>query len=235
MNRSVKIALIAFIDDPLDPPGHERFGGGQSFCYDLIRYLVCRGDKVDVVTRLNDESKERYEEIGFNLRIHRVAVGPPIEVDPPMLAAYRAELFQETTRVLSSAVAELDVIHSQYWISGDVARRIAEPRSLRHVHHPLSFQREKLMQGDERTAISVVREEAEIAIFASIDTLIVLTPAESTTFRTLYPECAGTRIAIIPHGADYGIFFPRPESPRDYVRRAAERLEKGFRDAPGRA
>lgn len=238
MGRSLRIALLAFIDDPLDPPGHERFGGGQSFCYDLVRYLVCRGDEVDVVTRLNDGAKERCEKIGFNLRIHRLEVGPPTEVDPATLAPLLPELLRGTTRILAGTLADLDAIHSQYWISGDIARVIRDRcwiRHIRHIHHPLSFQREKWMHGEARTPASMTRERTELAVFASLDALVVLSPAESRTFRILYPECADTHVAIIPHGADYGTFFPRPESTHSFVRRAAERLEKGIGDTSRRS
>jgi D-inositol-3-phosphate glycosyltransferase len=234
MEQPLRIALVAFIDDPLDPPGYERFGGGQSFCYDLIRYLARRGDEVDVVTRLNDRSKSRCEQIGFNVRIHRIAAGAPRELDPVKLIPLLPELLEGTTRVLAATLPTLDAIHTQYWLSGNVGRSLAESHGIRHIHHPLSFQREKRRCGDPDTRESHTREQSELQIFASVDCLVLLTSAELETFRSLYPECADTSVAVIPHGADHGVFFPRPESPRAYVRRAAARLEQGTRNVSGR-
>lgn len=222
----MRIALIAFIDDPFDPPGHERFGGGQAFWYDLIRYLIRQGDKVDVVTRLNDPEKERFEQIGFSLRLHRISVGPPREVNPAELAPLVDELAEATEQALGDDLGRFDILHSQYWLSGDVARRFAESHRITHVHHPLSFLREKRIRGEPETIASARREQAELAIFATVDWLIMLSPTELITFRSLYPECANTHVTIVPHGADHALFFPRPESPSAYVRRAARRLEQ---------
>jgi hypothetical protein len=38
--RDLHILIVTHIDDPFDPTGVYRFGGGSTFVFDLGRYLV---------------------------------------------------------------------------------------------------------------------------------------------------------------------------------------------------
>jgi hypothetical protein len=73
--RRPRIAVLALAEDPLSSPESDAVNG-SSFCYDLVRLLVRSGEEVDVVTRLSEDSSQpSFEQIGFHLRVHRVAVG----------------------------------------------------------------------------------------------------------------------------------------------------------------
>ena len=80
------IIIVSMIDDPFDPPGQHRFGGGQLFLFDLGRYLVRKGNEVTYIVRKNDRSKPDKDQLGQKCKILRLEVGPTEEITPNKVA-----------------------------------------------------------------------------------------------------------------------------------------------------
>ena len=58
------VIVTSMIDDPFDPPGNERVGGGHVFLFDLGRYLIRRGFQVTYIIRKNSQKKKSLEKLG---------------------------------------------------------------------------------------------------------------------------------------------------------------------------
>src|SRR5437764_10062194 len=117
------IALICFIADPFDPPGHERYGGGHLFIFDLGRFLVQEGYRVTYFTRRNNPEKAAYDELGPLCSIHRLEVGPAEELPPPSVGQYLDNLSSAFEKTIEERKLEFTTLHSHYWIAGEVVRR----------------------------------------------------------------------------------------------------------------
>jgi D-inositol-3-phosphate glycosyltransferase len=221
------VVIACFVADPLDPPGHDRFGGGHLFLFDLGRYLVRMGDRVTYVTRLNDSSKPVREEIGSRCTIHRLPVGPAEEISPGATGLLLDELHQSCAATLRDELAQRPVLHSHYWIAGEVSRRIAAEHGLVHVHSILSLGRVKRETGEPAEATDALRDACELRVFSEADHLIAVCRDEWSALERLYPELPPRPPTIIPYGVDPNVFYPRPERPDDYVRRAAGRFTEG--------
>jgi D-inositol-3-phosphate glycosyltransferase len=227
------VVITCFVADPFDPPGHDRFGGGHLFLFDLGRYLVRMGDRVTYVTRLNSPLKPVHEEIGSRCAIHRLPVGPAEEISPAATGLLLEDLHQTCADTLRDVFARGPVVHSHYWIAGEVSRRIAAEHQLLHVHSFLSLGRVKRESGEPADAADRLRDECELRVFNAADHLVAVCPDEWRAFERLYPEVSPRTPAIIPYGVDPNVFYRRPESPDDFVRRAAGRFTEGDHDAPG--
>jgi hypothetical protein len=206
-HTGIKVIIICFINDPFDIPGGKRIGGGHLVLSELGEYLVSAGVDVTFITRLNDKNKETYKELGPMCRILRLSVGAPVEMPPSEVGNLLDELEAATQMVLEHT--DIDVVHSQYWISGEVIRRIKEKRSFKHIHYMLSFGRQKVARGEQKNSTDNLREQCEVKVFNSVDCIIAQCPSEAADLKLFYPEISHKRIAIIPHGVDSYVFSPR--------------------------
>lgn len=216
-----RVGLICFVADPFDPPGFERFGGGHLFIFDLGRYLVQRGFQVSFITRLNADTKPEYELLGPRCDIHRLKVGPSEEIPPQEVGRFLDELSTSFENRLSEFDVVFDTIHSHYWIAGEVVRRSRQTRQFRHVHSVLSLGRLK-----PKEAQSPLRDACEVRVFNSADILLTVCDNELDDLKHLYPEVTTENHLIVPYGVDPDVFFARPQSEYDFVRRQTRRFEQ---------
>lgn len=207
-HHPVGVAIVCFINDPFDVPGGRRIGGGHLVLRELGEFLVCQGFDVTYITRLNAPDKPSFKQLGQRCRIHRVPVGPPCEVSPGEVGAMLDELEAATRLILKGREGGIAVLHSQYWIAGEVCRRINQSLGLRHIHHMLSFGRQKRSLGEEARPTDSLRDACERTVFDAVDLLVAQCPSEARDLLTLYPELGHRRIAIIPHGIDPHVFAP---------------------------
>ncbi|HYP29363.1 MAG TPA: glycosyltransferase [Blastocatellia bacterium] len=221
------IGLVCFIADPFDPPGHERFGGGHLFLFDLGRFLVQSGYRVTFFTRLNSKLKKCFDALGPLCSIYRLEVGPAEELPPTTVGLYLDDLSSEFNRVFAIKKSEFTAVHSHYWIAGEVVRRFCLEYPTRHVHSVLSLGRLNHEKGEPITETSALREECEVRVFNAAEALLTVCPSEYEDLRRLYPEVDLSRTYIIPYGVDPDVFYPRPQSERDFVRRKTFGFTKG--------
>ncbi|HEY4640618.1 MAG TPA: glycosyltransferase [Thermoanaerobaculia bacterium] len=217
--------MLCLTDDPLDPPGWERFGGGHLFVFDLGRYLVRLGFQVDYLTRRNAAFKLFFESLGPLCTLTRLDVGPTTDLAPLDLHAHLDDLTIAAQSVVRDRPA-YDVIHSHNWLSGAVARAVVSEKT-RHVHSILSLGRLRLALGEESIEGDSLRDELEVQIFRDADVLVAVAPSEREDLLRLYPEVQHDRIVIVPYGIDPEVFDPRPQSPDHFILRQARRSAQG--------
>jgi len=220
-----RVLMVCLTDDPLDPPGEERIGGGHFFVFDLGRYLVRLGWKVHYVTRRNAPDKPTREHLGPLCQITRVDAGPQLDLHPLALAEHLEPLVRAVAAV--DGLLESDVVHSHGWLSGAVARRMLGFPGPRHVHSILSLGRVRLELGEDSSPADSFRDALELDLLGSADVLIAAAASEREDFNRLYPEIAHDRIVVIPYGVDPDVFYPRPEPADSFVRRQARRFAEG--------
>lgn len=221
-----RIWVLAYIDDPFDPPGEGRFGGGQSFIFELGRRFVRQGFDVTYVTQLNDSAKSEFERLGPRCRLHRIPVG---ETRYKLGEELGVEIDELTENTLSLAREHLpiDFIHAQYWISGAVAVRLKAEFGSTVFLYPLSFGRSKRAKVDPGDVLAALREEIEPGMLKACDHIVVGTPEERQLLRSNYPEIQDDQVLLAPLWSDANTFYPRPEPADHYVRRATRRFSEG--------
>jgi glycosyltransferase involved in cell wall biosynthesis len=218
----MRILLLTLTDDPFDPAGIGRFGGTHAFFFDLSRQFVRMGHSVTIVTRLNDRCKPLFQSLGPLCCLHRVAIGPPEEIDHHSLGHLREDLIASVLALPLGA--RFDVLQTSNWLSGAVGMALLPGIADKHVHHLLSLGRVRLELGEERTLHDPMRDGWECRIFASADALVCVTQDEKDALERLYPDVAKHKVTIIPYGIDSDDFSPRPGDGDDYLRRSSSRF-----------
>jgi hypothetical protein len=220
------IWVLAFIDDPFDPPGEGLLGGGQSFIFDLGRSFVAAGFDVTFATRLNDPQKRRFEALGPRCRIHRIEAGDPRYKAGEELADDIDLLVSATTGLMRDALPVL-AVHAQYWVSGVVAAAVKRELAVPFYLYPMSFGRAKRSAIDPHDRFALRREAEEPAMLSACDHIVVGTPHERDLARRHYPEIRDDQLLLAPLWCNSNMFSERPEPPDHYVRRAAARFAQG--------
>ena len=115
-----RVAMISMHTSPLATPGVGDAGGLNVYVGEVARRLGERGLKVDVFTRTAGNEHPTIVEINEHTRVIHVPAGPAAPVAKEELL----ELVHDFGERLDGEMARYDLIHSHYWLSGMVGRRL---------------------------------------------------------------------------------------------------------------
>lgn len=219
-----RIATISLHTSPLDQPGSGDAGGMNVYVVALARRLAELGIEVDIFTRATSSEAPGVQPLAPGVLVRHITAGPfegLAKADlPAQLCAFTSGLLR--VEALHEA-GHYDLIHSHYWLSGQVGWLAKERWGVPLVHTMHTMAKVKnaaLAEGDspEPTA----REIGEGQVVAAADRLIASTEQEAADLVGLYgadPE----RVAVVPPGVDLEVFKPGS--------RAAARRTLGLPDA----
>ena len=215
-----RVALLSMHTSPLAQPGTGDAGGMNVFVLQTARQLARRGIEVEIFTRATESSRDPMEEEEPGVRVRHVLAGPLEGLDkydlPRELCSFAHGVMQGEAR---HERGYFDLIHSHYWLSGQVgmmaSRRWQVP--LVHTFHTVAaVKNASLAEGD--TPEPQNRLDAEHAITANATRLTANTPAEKAELVRLLGARA-QRIDVIPPGADLSLFSPGGPGATEAARR----------------
>jgi len=214
--------MLAVHTSPLEQPDTGDAGGMNVYVVETARRLARRGVEVEVFTRATSSRQPRQVELEPGVLVRHVAAGPfeglSKEDLPGQLCAFAAGVMRAEA---SRPPGWYDVVHSHYWLSGQVGWLAADRWQVPLVHTMHTMARVKnLSLADGDSAEPPGREIGEAQVVEAADRLVANTAEEARQLLDLYgadPE----RVAVVPPGVDLGRFTPVPPSGR---RSARERL-----------
>src|SRR3954468_14629088 len=183
-----RVATLSVHTSPLDQPGAGDAGGMNVYIVEVSRRLAERGIAVDVFTRATSSDLPPVVEMAPGVTVRHVSAGPfeglGKEDLPGRLCAFTAGVLRaEATR----DPGHYDLVHSHYWLSGQVgwlaAQRWGTP--LVHSMHTLAkVKNAALALGDVAEPLS--RELGEADVVTAADRLVANTAEEATALVELY-------------------------------------------------
>ena len=207
-----RIAMVSVHTSPLDQPGTGDAGGMNVYVVELSRRLAALGVEVDVITRATSSDLPPTVELAPGVTVRHVTAGPfeglAKEDLPAQLCAFTAGVMR------IEAVREpgwYDLVHSHYWLSGQVAWLAAERWDVPLVHTMHTTAKVKnLTLADGDTPEPVAREIGEAQVVAAADRLVANTDEEAKSLVELY-DADPANVVTVPPGVDLDLF--RPGSP----------------------
>jgi D-inositol-3-phosphate glycosyltransferase len=204
-----RVAMVSVHTSPLDQPGTGDAGGMNVYVVELSRRLAALGVEVDVITRATSSELPPAVEIVPGVTVRHVTAGPfeglAKEELPAQLCAFTAGLMR------IEAVREpgwYDLVHSHYWLSGQVAWLAAERWDVPLVHTMHTMAKVKnltLAEGDSPEPMA--REIGEAQVVAAADRLVANTDEEAKSLVELY-DADPARVVTVPPGVDLELFRP---------------------------
>jgi D-inositol-3-phosphate glycosyltransferase len=175
--------------------------------------LAGRGVEVEIFTRATSSSDAPVVRIAPGVLVRNVVAGPFEGLDkydlPTQLCAFTAGVLRVEA---SHEPGYYDIVHSHYWLSGQVgwlaSDRWAVP--LVHTAHTLAAVKNlSLAQGD--TPEPALREVGEQQVVDAADRLIVNTEDEAEQLVSLH-HADRSRIDVVYPGVDLAVFTPGDKS-----------------------
>jgi D-inositol-3-phosphate glycosyltransferase len=204
-----RMAMISLHTSPLAQPGAGDAGGLNVYVLETARRLGRRGIDVEIFTRATSSRQAPRAEIGDRVAVHHLVAGPYEGLDkealPGQLCAFAAGLM----RVVAHAPeGHFDVVHSHYWLSGQVGFLAAERWGVPLVHtmHTMARVKNAHVASDDRPE-PPGREIGEVQVVEAADALVANTDTEARDLVSLY-AANPTRVHVVPPGVDLDVFTP---------------------------
>ena len=198
-----RIAILSIHTSPQHQPGVGDSGGMNVYVAETAKLIAARGIDVEIFTRATSAGDPEIIEIAPGVKVRNLAAGPfeglPKSSLPAQLCAITAGLLRAEAEAKSGFY---DLIHSHYWLSGQVGWIAKERWGVPLVHTMHTMARVKnasLALGD--TPEPAVREIGEEQVVAIADALVANTDQEAQELIELY-QADPKRVRVINPGVD---------------------------------
>jgi D-inositol-3-phosphate glycosyltransferase len=204
-----RVAILSVHTSPLAQPGTGDAGGMNVYVLQTARHLAARGVEVEIFTRATSSADAPTVAVAPGVLVRNVVAGPFEGLDkydlPTQLCAFTAGVLRAEA---NHEPGYYDVVHSHYWLSGQVgwlARdRWAVP--LVHTAHTLAaVKNASLADGDAPEP--PLRSVGEQQVVDEADRLIVNTEVEAQQLVSLH-HADRNRIDVVHPGVDLAVFTP---------------------------
>ncbi len=207
--RPRRVSVLSVHTSPLEQPGTGDAGGMNVYIVETATRMAQRGVPVEIFTRATSSDQPPVAEVAAGVLVRHIQAGPFEGLGkndlPSQLCAFTAGVLRTEARY---EPGHYDVVHSHYWLSGQVGWLARDRWGVPLVHSAHTLARVKnaaLADGDAPEPM--VRVIGEDQVVAEADRLIGNTEQESRQLVELYGADPG-RTVTIPPGVDLVRFVP---------------------------
>ena len=204
-----RIAILSVHTSPLHQPGTGDSGGMNVYIAETAKRIAARGIEVEIFTRATSLVEPEVTELAPGVLVRHIPAGPFEGLRKEDLPA---QLCAVTAGVLRAEAAKnegfYDLVHSHYWLSGQVGWIAQERWGVPLVHTMHTMARVKnltLAQGDAPEP--AIREIGEEQVVTAADRLVANTHAEAKELIELY-HADPNRVRVVHPGVDLDVFVP---------------------------
>lgn len=215
----MRVAMISMHTSPLQQPGSGDAGGMNVYVLNTARQLARQGVEVDIFTRATRPSQGEVVDVEPGLRVVNIVAGPydglEKEALPTQLAAFAGGMLQ----FHRCHDVDYDLIHSHYWLSGQVGWLLRDLWEVPLVHtaHTLAAVK-NAHRSDDDSPESEARRICEQQLVDNADVLVVNTPEEANDLVDHY-DADPDRIVVVSPGTDVEMFTPGTDRNTERSRR----------------
>lgn len=206
MSSMTSVALISMHTSPLDQPGSGDAGGMNVYVYNSAIHLARQGMQVDVFTRAAHMGLPQIAQVEPGVRVHHIQAGPFDGIDKEDLPTQLVPFAQGMLEAGDKSDVKWDVIHSHYWLSGQVGSLVAQRWDIPLVHtaHTLAaVKNSSLAAGDKPEPES--RRIVEQQVVDSASRLVVNSDQEARELVSFY-DADMRAIDVVTPGVDLDTF-----------------------------
>ncbi|GID66494.1 D-inositol-3-phosphate glycosyltransferase [Actinoplanes cyaneus] len=204
-----RIATLSVHTSPLEQPGTGDAGGMNVYIVEVSKRLAAAGVEVEIFTRATSSELPPMVEMSPGVHVRHVTAGPYEGLNKEELSS---QLCAFTAGVLRAEAAHppghYDLIHSHYWLSGQVGWLARERWGVPHVHtaHTLAKVKNRLIAAGDRPEPKA-RVIGEEQVVAESDRLVANTRFEARDLITYY-QADPALVSVVEPGVDLERFRP---------------------------
>ena len=207
LNR--RIATLMVHTSPLEQAGIGDAGGMNIYVVENAIQMAKAGVKVDIFTRADKSGLADSVEIAPGVEVHHLEAGPVSYLTKEELPSQIGALTHAFMEHQSGKPNNYyDIIHSHYWISGQLGWMISERTGVPLVHTMHTMAKVKnlsLAEGDKEEPL--IRALGEEQIVKNANALIANTDAEAAALVSLY-GASPEKVHVVTPGVDLARFAP---------------------------
>ena len=200
------LAVLSMHTSPVAQPGIGDGGGMNIYVRSLASALARAGVACDIYTRAEHPGQPPVVTVEPNFRVINVPAGPLAPVPKESLPGLVDEFTDAMLGRIRGCGRDYEVLHANYWLSGQVAHRLKHELSLPMVatFHTLALVKRNGFSGAEEAP---GRVQGENDIIRCADLILASTLDEAGSLRSLY-GADPDRIEVLPPGVDHRAFSP---------------------------
>lgn len=179
-----KILILALMGDPTIPAGIPFTGGFHQTLRELITALAAFGLSISIITDTSAYRSAVHERISKNIELFRVSVTETEHNHQEELDAAQERILKSIYEIIGEDISNIVLIHSFYWFSGHLAKRIHDQCGVPYVHTPISLAHDKISTGCQPNCLFQVRSEPDF--LQSADWVLAITEQEAKTLQNHY-------------------------------------------------
>jgi D-inositol-3-phosphate glycosyltransferase len=204
MSDQLKIAMLSVHSCPVGRVGSKDTGGMSVYIRELARELGRRGHAVDIYTRAHDSSEPQIVALGENARVIHLQAGEVEPIDKLEVYSHLDDFACALEKFRTNHSLRYDLIHSHYWLSGWVGRRVQRWWGVPHLimFHTL---------GAIKNAIGIAESEPALRIMAEQELVndcqrIIAATEKGKDELISYYGASPHKISVIPCGVNLELF-----------------------------
>ena len=202
-----RIATIMLHTSPLEQAGIGDAGGMNVYVVESAIKMASSGVKVDIFTRAGSPDLPESVEIADGVTVRHLGAASHNSLTKEELPSQVAALTSDMMHVLAKFPSNYyDIIHSHYWLSGQLGWMVAEQTGIPLVHtmHTMAkVKNQNLALGESPEPQT--RAIGEEQVVQAATALIANTDAEAAALVSLYDACPDN-VFVVPPGVDLGRF-----------------------------
>jgi D-inositol-3-phosphate glycosyltransferase len=208
-DRIDRVAMLSVHTSPLEQPGTGDAGGMNVYVVEVARQLARRDVEVEIFTRATSVDQPPVHELEPGVLVRHVTAGPfeGLRKDdlPGQLCAFAAGVMRIGAH---APEGHYDLVHSHYWLSGQVGWLAADRWQVPLVHTMHTMARVKnLHLASDDAPEPAGREIGEVQVVEAADRLIANTLGERRELIELY-AAEPDKVVVVPPGVDLELFSP---------------------------
>jgi D-inositol-3-phosphate glycosyltransferase len=204
----LRVCMISEHASPLAAPGGADSGGQNVYVAQLATNLARMGMQVDVFTRRDAAGLSDVVEFETGARVVHVPAGPAEFLAKENMWGHMHEFGDWLLRQFSAE--DYDLIHGNFWMSADVARRVSAAWNVPFVvtFHALGLVR--LQHQAAADGFPAERADIERAAIRAAECVIAECPQDKEDLVTLY-GADPAKVHVVPCGIEPTELFPQPK------------------------
>ena len=191
---------------PLGQLGGKDTGGMNVYVRELAQALGQQGHWVDIYTRAHDVRDEQIYYPSQNVRLIHIKAGGVKDMGKLVQYSHLPDFASNLEDFRASHKLEYDLVHSHYWLSGQVGQWLADLWHLPNIvmFHTLGLVKNRLAVGENEAEL---RLETERELVRNCRRIIAATEKEKGDLVAHYQASSET-ISVIPCGVNLELFKP---------------------------
>ncbi len=204
---SRRVLQLSLSADPLNPLDGGDLGGQQIVVRDATLNLQQQGFGVDVITMSQHSMLPHRSSLGQLGQVIRMNSAVPMPLSDEDWVKAQDRIAEDVIQWIRDNHREYQLVHSHFWLSGLIAKRVAAEIKAPWIHSPY-----KMVEWVRRPhdTYSTVRQEHEQSILRDVDAVIVPYLKEADMVHQWAPNVP---LYVVAPGLDVNNFFTRDPGP----------------------